>query len=114
MSHEIKTVLGSCGLMVGLNIAPPPPGPIARKSAGGRAALESPQESTKATSVRIAARYIFYSLANYFSELLCGQKKSGQVGVPHPDYESEQSSQKEIWPFKRMTRLPLMPSSSNV
>src|SRR3954453_3137424 len=34
MSHEIRTVLTSCGLMVGLNMAPPPPGPIIRKSPG--------------------------------------------------------------------------------
>ena len=34
MSHEMSTVLVSCGLMVGLNIAPPPPGPITRKLPG--------------------------------------------------------------------------------
>ena len=34
MSHEISTVLVSWGLMVGLNIAPPPPGPITRKLPG--------------------------------------------------------------------------------
>ena len=34
MSQEISTVLGSCGLMVGLNMAPPPPGPMTRKSSG--------------------------------------------------------------------------------
>src|ERR1700730_16523269 len=36
MSHETRTVLGSCGLMVGLNIAPPPPGPRPESLPGAR------------------------------------------------------------------------------
>src|SRR5579864_2635998 len=34
MSQETSTVFGSCGLIVGLNIAPPPPGPMMRKPPG--------------------------------------------------------------------------------
>lgn len=32
MSHETSTSLTSCGLMVALYMAPPPPGPTTRKS----------------------------------------------------------------------------------
>ena len=47
MSQERRTVFGSCGLMVGLNIAPPPPGPMMRKPPGRNAALATQQESAK-------------------------------------------------------------------
>src|SRR5215471_3696686 len=46
MSHETRTVLGSCGLIVGLNIAPPPPGPSTSKSPG-RTAKANPARQRK-------------------------------------------------------------------
>src|SRR5215472_225986 len=46
MSHETSTVLGSCGLIVGLNIAPPPPGPSTSKSPG-RTAKANPARQRK-------------------------------------------------------------------
>src|SRR6202795_618985 len=51
MSQAINTVLESCGLMVGWNIAPPPPGPMMRKSPGRSAAAPA-----KHTATRIAGR----------------------------------------------------------
>ena len=51
MSHEMRTVFVSSGLTVGLNIAPPPPGPMMRKSPGRSAAALD-----KHTATRIAGR----------------------------------------------------------
>lgn len=47
MSQEINTVFGSWGLMVGLNMAPPPPGPRIRKSPGRCAKALAKNETTK-------------------------------------------------------------------
>src|SRR5215471_21814701 len=51
MSQEMRTVFVSSGLMVGLNIAPPPPGPMMRKSPGRSAARVDAH-----TATRIAGR----------------------------------------------------------
>src|SRR3981081_1059601 len=45
MSQAIRTVLVSCGLTVGKNCAPPPPGPITRKSPG-----PAPQQHSSAAT----------------------------------------------------------------
>src|SRR6185437_1418530 len=58
MSQEIRTVSGSCGSTVGLNIAPPPPGPTMRKPPGRDCALTTPQQSAKATTPRKIMRCI--------------------------------------------------------
>ena len=47
MSQAMSTVLVSCGLMVGWNIAPPPPGPMTRKSPGRSAKAEVKQRTTR-------------------------------------------------------------------
>src|SRR5262249_1026402 len=52
MSQEINTVLGSCGLMLGLNIAPPPPGPMTLKSPG-RAANANPASREQTIRARV-------------------------------------------------------------
>src|SRR6266478_877437 len=51
VSQEISTVLASCGLMVGLNMAPPPPGPMTRKLPG-----RSAEALLKHEAIRIAGR----------------------------------------------------------
>src|SRR2546423_1066202 len=54
MSQFSSTVLLSCGLTVGLYMAPPPPGPMGRKSPGrfADAALATAVDSRKITTVR--------------------------------------------------------------
>src|SRR6266478_4591771 len=56
MSQEISTVLTSCGLMVGLNMAPPPPGPMTLKSPGRSADALDKQGRQKLVRTRIAGK----------------------------------------------------------
>ena len=60
MSHEMSTVLVSCGLIVGLNIAPPPPGPITRKLPG-----RSPQAVVNKIAKAKPATTIFNFMDNF-------------------------------------------------
>jgi len=52
MSHEMSTVLASCGLTVGLNMAPPPPGPMMRKWPGRSAAKVVARHTNKRRALR--------------------------------------------------------------
>jgi hypothetical protein len=60
MSQEIKMVLGSCGLIVGLNIAPPPPGPMTRNPPGRSAKAAVKQAIT--TMAGSKRRFIGFQL----------------------------------------------------
>src|SRR6185312_5796337 len=64
MSQEIRTVLGSCGLTVGLNIAPPPPGPTTWKSPG-RAAKAAPTRRKKQRRWRAMFRIRYFRLLSF-------------------------------------------------
>ena len=72
MSHEMSTVLVSCGLMVGLNIAPPPPGPITRKLPG-----RSPQ----AVVNKIAKAKPATTTFNFMDNLMDASKESDRPCV---------------------------------
>ena len=50
MSQETSTVFASWGLMVGLNIAPPPPGPMTRNPPGRSA--KTPVKHTTTNNAR--------------------------------------------------------------
>ncbi len=52
MSHEMRTVLVSSGLTVGLNMAPPPPGPMTRKSPGRSAAAHAKHTTTRIAGIK--------------------------------------------------------------
>src|SRR5450756_2345349 len=49
MSQRTRTVPGSCGLMVGMNCAPPPPGPI-RLQPSGAQAIEAAANRTRGSA----------------------------------------------------------------
>src|SRR5947207_2128458 len=67
MSQEIKTVFVSCGLTVGLNIAPPPPGPMTRKSPGRSAANVAPKHTNKRRALRRRGSFIGSCPDHYLS-----------------------------------------------
>src|SRR6266478_8225096 len=57
MSQLIKTVSGSWGLIVGWNIAPPPPGPMILKSPGR---VSPPSANMSAATARRRRKKIIY------------------------------------------------------
>src|ERR1019366_2996214 len=54
MSQATKTTLGSCGLMVGRNMAPPPPGPTTRHRGEPVSEREAGQRRSKQRAVKPA------------------------------------------------------------
>src|ERR1039457_2019123 len=54
MSQATKTTLGSCGLMVGRNMAPPPPGPTTRHRWEPVSEREAGQRRSKQRAVKPA------------------------------------------------------------
>src|SRR5579871_2311933 len=66
MSQEIRTVLRSCGLTVGLYCAPPPPGPMMRKSPGRSAQQDtSSRNASEVRTKEIIDSFFFFRYASF-------------------------------------------------
>ena len=82
MSQDTRTVLRSCGLMVGLNMAPPPPGPKTLKFPG-RSAKAAPASKAKRITCWLTFAIRFFlllsiSLGHHFpaKPLKCQSQKN--------------------------------------
>src|SRR5437016_4892416 len=53
MSQRIRTVCGSCGLMVGMYWAPPPPGPMRFQPSGAQASERVDRRTVRRASLRM-------------------------------------------------------------
>src|ERR1017187_6321862 len=76
MSQATKTTLGSCGLMVGRNMAPPPPGPTTRHRGEPVSEREAGQRRSKQRAVKPARAW---SAVRVMCLL---EKQSGPEGKP--------------------------------
>src|ERR1700722_5141980 len=74
MSQLTKTVLGGCGLMVGWNMAPPPPGPMILKSPGREPPASARMSTARATRRRKKIIYFFSLLSIPLFRFLFGRK----------------------------------------
>src|SRR2546423_1233405 len=83
MSQLTRAVLGSCGLMVGWNIAPPPPGPTTRKLPGRESAHTAAAKRSTVARTRRAMEAIFLVTFLYlplFALLFC--QKHSPLSIP--------------------------------
>src|ERR1700676_2570928 len=74
MSQLTRTVSGSCGLIVGWNIAPPPPGPMILKSPGRESPPSASISAVRATRRRKKIIYFFSLLSFLLFRFLFGRK----------------------------------------
>src|SRR5438270_9932246 len=83
MSQLTRAVLGSCGLMVGWNMAPPPPGPTTRKLPGRESAHAAAAKRSTVARTRRAMEAIFLVTFLYlplFALLFC--QKHFPLSIP--------------------------------
>src|SRR5256885_13597038 len=83
MSQLTRAVLGSCGLMVGWNMAPPPPGPTTRKLPGRESAHTAAAKRSTVARTRKAMETIFLVTLFYlplFALLFC--QKHSTLSIP--------------------------------
>ena len=73
MSQLTRTVLGSCGLIVGWNIAPPPPGPMILKSPGRESPPAASNRTVRATRRRKKIIYFLSLLSLPLFRFLFGR-----------------------------------------